>query len=474
MPTYTTRLKFIKPSVGETNWGTPINESFTDIVDIAVAGYINVTIADADQTLLNGNGATPNEARNAFINILSSVALTVARNVIVPSTSKIYFIKNSTTGGFAITVKTSAGTGISVLNGTTAILLCDGTNVVSATPSSVGTSTTTQVIYNSSGAAVGSANLIFDGTSLTVNGVKVGRGLYSIASNTAVGNGALAATTTAYKSTAVGNNALAALTQGIFNTAVGDNTLALNVIGNSNTAVGSGAAAKVISSNNTALGYNALRNVTTGSANVGVGADAGYQVVSGQYNVSVGDGSGGSIGAINGNVSVGCTTGSAFAGDNCTAIGYRAASSFWGVSYGGSNITVIGNDALPSGGAAANEITLGNSSVLTLRYYGTLVSLSDARDKTNIQPLVPGLDFINRLNPVSFDWNMRDGGKVGIADTGFLAQDLQSCQTPTESIPSLVFTGNPDRLEASYVKLIPVMVKAIQELTARIAVLEAR
>lgn len=454
MPTYTTRLKFIKPSVGETNWGTPVNESFIDIVDIAVAGYINVTIADADQAFTDGAGSTPNEARNAFINIISSLPLTAARNVIVPSTSKIYFIKNSTTGSFAITVKTSAGTGISVSNGATAILLCDGTNVVSATPSSVGTSTTTQVIYNSSGAAVGSANLIFDGTSLTVNGVKVGRGLYSIASSTAVGNGALAATTSAYQSTAVGNNALAALTQGLSNTAIGYN-----------------AAKKVtLGGYNIAIGGEALPNATTGDYNVAVGYNSASGVVSGSGNTFIGYGTGG-LANTNSAVAVGYQAGTGMPGTGCTAIGRESGA---GGPFTGDNLTTIGYLAVPSGAGAAYEITLGNSSVLTLRYYGTLVSLSDARDKTNIQPLVPGLDFINRLNPVSFDWNMRDGGKVGIADTGFLAQDLQSCQTPTESIPSLVFTGNPDRLEASYVKLIPVMVKAIQELTARIAVLEAR
>lgn len=453
MPTYTTRLKFIKPSVGETNWGTPINESFTDIVDIAVAGYINVTMIDADYTLTNGNGATPNEARYAFINMTG--AITAARNVIVPSTSKLYYIKNSTTGGFAITVKTSAGTGISVLNGTTAILLCDGTNVVSATPSSVGTSTTTQVIYNSSGAAVGSANLIFDGTSLTVNGVKVGRGLYSIASSTAVGNGALAATTTAYQSTAVGNNALTALTQGLANTAVGYNAAKKVTLGGYNIAIGS----------------EALPNVTTGDYNVAVGYNSASGVVSGSGNTFIGYGTGSISANTNSAVAVGYSAGTGMQGTGCTSIGRESGA---GGPFTGDNLTTIGYLAVPSGAGAAYEITLGNSSVLTLRYYGTLVSLSDARDKTNIQPLVPGLDFINRLNPVSFDWNMRDGGKVGIADTGFLAQDLQSCQTPTESIPSLVFTGNPDRLEASYVKLIPVMVKAIQELTARIAVLEAR
>jgi hypothetical protein len=55
--------------------------------------------------------------------------LTAARNVICPSSQKVYVVKNSTTGGFAITIKTSAGTGVSVANGTTALVYCDGTNV---------------------------------------------------------------------------------------------------------------------------------------------------------------------------------------------------------------------------------------------------------------------------------------------------------------------------------------------------------
>jgi hypothetical protein len=51
-------------------------------------------------------------------------------NVIVPTASKLYFVTNST--GAAQTVKTSAGTGISVPNGARMTLRCDGTDVVVA------------------------------------------------------------------------------------------------------------------------------------------------------------------------------------------------------------------------------------------------------------------------------------------------------------------------------------------------------
>jgi hypothetical protein len=105
----------------------------------------------------------------------------------------------------------------------------------------------------------------------------------------------------------------------------------------------------------------------------------------------------------------------------------------------------------------------------------TISSLSDARDKTNVAPLHAGLDFVERLAPVSFDWNMRDGGKVGVADTGFIAQDLQQVQQDTGvEIPGLVFDHNPDKLEAAYGKLVPVLVQALKELSAKVTALEAQ
>jgi hypothetical protein len=67
-----------------------------------------------------------------------------AATVICPTATKLYVIKNSVTGGYAVTLKTSAGSGISVPNGSTALLYCDGTNVVSGA-TYMATVSTTQV-----------------------------------------------------------------------------------------------------------------------------------------------------------------------------------------------------------------------------------------------------------------------------------------------------------------------------------------
>ncbi len=121
-------------------------------------------------------------------------------------------------------------------------------------------------------------------------------------------------------------------------------------------------------------------------------------------------------------------------------------------------------------------MTLGNSSISVLRCQVTsITALSDARDKTDVRALDAGLDFVNRLNPVRFTWNMRDGGKVGVEDTGFIAQELSlAMSAEATEIPGLVYNENPDKIEAAYGKLLPVLVKAIQELSAQVESLKGR
>ncbi len=141
----------------------------------------------------------------------------------------------------------------------------------------------------------------------------------------------------------------------------------------------------------------------------------------------------------------------------------------------GNNNTVIGYDAAPSSKTVSNQITLGNTSITSLRANVTSISsLSDQRDKTNICDLSVGLCFVDELKPVTFDWNRRDGTMSDQKDVGFIAQDLDSLQQKynIEDHLNIVLKSNPDRLEASPGKLIPILVKAIQELTKKVEELE--
>jgi hypothetical protein len=129
--TYTPSLRVTLPATGELDgsWGNVVNTQITAMLEQAIAGYVSIAMADANTTLTTANGAD-DQARNMYIQLTG--VLTAGRNIVVPTAEKLYFIKNNTTGGFTLTVKTSAGTGIGVPAGTSALLMCDGTNVIEA------------------------------------------------------------------------------------------------------------------------------------------------------------------------------------------------------------------------------------------------------------------------------------------------------------------------------------------------------
>ena len=71
---------------------------------------------------------------------------------------------------------------------------------------------------------------------------------------------------------------------------------------------------------------------------------------------------------------------------------------------------------------------------------------------------------------------MRDGGKVGIKDAGFIAQELMATEDEADLAEylQLTYRDNPDKLEATQGRLIPILVKAIQELSTKVTELESK
>ena len=131
--TYTGNLGFEKQADGENSstWGQKVNTVF-DLIEDAISdvGAISMT-SDADKTLTDNDGSV-DESRSAVLEVTSSVSLTATRSVIVPTSDKVYIVKNGTSGSQSITVKTSAGTGVTIKNGEKRFVYCDGTNVVEA------------------------------------------------------------------------------------------------------------------------------------------------------------------------------------------------------------------------------------------------------------------------------------------------------------------------------------------------------
>jgi microcystin-dependent protein len=116
-------------------WGQTTNTNLGTLIEQAIAGVVTITMADANYTMTNFNGVS-DEARNQVI-VLSGTN-TAQRNLIAPLVEKTYIIRNSTTGGFAVQVIGSSGTGVVIPNGVTTTVYCDGINFFSALSGTVG------------------------------------------------------------------------------------------------------------------------------------------------------------------------------------------------------------------------------------------------------------------------------------------------------------------------------------------------
>lgn len=130
--TYTSLLGLVLPTDGELSgtWGSVVNAGSTSLIDSAIAGTATINSwSAASHTLTTTTGAA-NEARSMAL--LLSGAPGSAATVITPATSKVYLVLNSVTGGFAVTVKVSGQTGVTVPNGMAVWLYCNGTDIVTA------------------------------------------------------------------------------------------------------------------------------------------------------------------------------------------------------------------------------------------------------------------------------------------------------------------------------------------------------
>jgi hypothetical protein len=228
---------------------------------------------------------------------------------------------------------------------------------------------------------------------------------------------------------------------------------------NQNTALGAFALSSDGGTNygdgNTALGFNALKTlgvqggIFNATFNTAVGANALHLCQGGEFNVAIGN-----------DALFNLTN-----AKNNTAIGKAAGSTntiFW-------NTTCLGHN---SQAQASDEVVLGDNDVTTLRCNTQVIStLSDARDKSQVEELSVGIDFLMDVRPVKWVWSRRDGSFANKVDSGFIAQELDDARiahNAEDVLHNLVNKANPDAWASGQAALIPVLVKAIQELKTEI------
>jgi len=254
--------------------------------------------------------------------------------------------------------------------------------------------------------------------------------------NVFVGYQAGVANTSGWQNVAIGESALYANTSGDQNTAVGRMALYANVTGQWNTALGRTALFNCTDSYNTGLGHAALRWNQDGTNFTNF--------------------------------------------TNCTGVGYNSrVSGSYQIQLGGSNTTTYA--------------------------YGAVQDRSDARDKADIRDTTLGLDFISRLRPVDFRWDMRDDYFDMVEEVDSVTGDLVEKLVPIEKDGSRKRSrfhhgliaqevaevlkqtgvdfggfqdhargGGSDVLSIGYTELIAPLIKAVQELKARVELLESK
>ena len=312
--------------------------------------------------------------------------------------------------------------------------------------------------YNSSGSnnvAMGWMAMLGDSVNSSVGG-----------NNVAIGAQALYSQQNGNNNTSVGTESLKTLTTGGNNTGVG--YCALNLL--------------TTGADNACLGESSLLSVTTGTGNVGIGSDAGKSITTGTYNTVVGFGTASnSAGA----------TGTANAAIGASALALMTTGSFnsvLGAEAGASLTTGFGNTILggyTSAGSIApvfnvttqnDRVVVGTTATTNAYIQVAWTVVSDQRDKTDIDDIGYGLDFIEKLRPVKFKRDNRSRYDNGVPDgskkdkkytLGFLAQNVAKAETDLGATDLLIVDDEkPDNLKLVETSMIPVLVKALQELKA--------
>jgi hypothetical protein len=174
---YTSLLGLALPVTGELSgtWGDTVNNSITSLLDSAIAGTTTIS-SDADVTLTTTTGAA-NTSREAIL--LWTAGGTVTRNITAPAQSKVYIVINASSSTQSIVLRgVGPTTGVTIIKGEAAVCAWNGSDFVKVANtsgagvfSSITNSglTSGRVVYSTTGGLeTSSANLLFDGTTLTV------------------------------------------------------------------------------------------------------------------------------------------------------------------------------------------------------------------------------------------------------------------------------------------------------------------
>jgi len=408
-------------------------------------------------------------------------------------------------------------------------VLMDATNFVDSLLIQAGSNGSAPTTGTLNGASndIGIGHDVFKALTSGTNNVAIGGlaadGLTTGSGNTAIGYGALSGVVTGDSNVAIGTSSGIAVTSGTRNVFVGIDSGKATTDGPSNVYLGYQAGFTNISGDrNIAIGDQAVYTSDTENDNIGIGKDAlggpiaggefnvavgqfaGDAITSGDYNVLMGYIAGGQINSGTMNVCIGKDSGKVLtSGEENVCIGDKAGDA---ISSGDKNICVgpnadvstnTGDNAIVIGhniAGAVNDFSFGKASNIVSNDFDSDADWSrssDVRLKTNIESTTLGLNFINDLRPVKFNWkpsyevpkemkaeyNVENQKNLDYVSHGFIAQEVKEAidkhGDTTFGGWHLDKTDNETQRVKKNMFIMP-LIKAVQELTARVKELEAK
>ena len=335
-------------------------------------------------------------------------------------------------------------------------------------------------------------------------------------SNIGIGTRSLYYNTSGRANIGIGFESLKENVSGENNVAIGHNSMKRDGCGE-NVAVGNNSLQNAGSYNNVAIGMDAgygledttdsdVRNsiyignqagfnTSWGSDNIMIGYFAGATGSTGYNNVFIGSNSGptGYIVGVTGNVFIGTSAGNWTTNDYNVFIGYESGATGSTTDYnGGTGNICIGAFSYPTSATMSNYVVLGDVKKEFYTTYnlmqsggaGSWTAASDLRDKTDVENLPLSINLINQIEPVRYKWDKRiwyengqpDGSKkLSNWTPGFIAQQLEQVQSNNDAeYLGLVDKSDPNKLRITTGGLIPVIIKALQDLSKENEELKAR
>lgn len=445
-------------------WGTTTNTNLGTALEEAITGRATATFpSDADYTLPYTDSNSSQVFRNLVLNVTSSGNLSATRDLIVPeitpgvSIEKQYFVENNTSGGQSIRIKTATGTGVTIPNGKVANVYCDGINVRLADDFvDINGGAIDGTPIGASSASTGT----FSTATITTGNITTGN-INTLTVGTQTSKATISYTTNAARTLTIpavsGNRTFAFLEEAQTYTA--DQTIGANLTftGNSRRITGP--------MSNTLVAERVMfQSSTTNGATI-VGALPNGTATESRISVF------NTTDTVNYEaLDIRCTSSEAMIRSQADGVATYLPLTFWNNIGERMRITPDG-EVMIAGNTdqGAYNLQVNGTGVWAA---GAYVNGSDSRIKKNVQELPPALETVEKLRPVTFEYRTDIGytNDKGV-HLGFIAQELQQV-LEGKDYANTVVRDDGKYLSVAYQSLVPMLVKAVQELTERVKQLE--